>query len=196
MDYKPLTKLQKEKRKGGGRQDQKALDTFLRNSYRTHTALSALADRKANILIRFNSILISILLIFFKEIIEINPAIFLSGFTFLITSLGSLVFATMAARPHVTRLNSSSLKTLETIKQDLFFFGNFVDLPLPRYEQAFQEMMVDRKLIYNNMIRDIYHLGKVLDVKFRYINWSYNIFLAGLTITVIAFIISFFLNYS
>lgn len=180
----------------GGKRDQKALDTFLRNSYRTHTSLSALADRKANILIRFNSILISILLIFFKEIIEINPAIFFSGFIFLFTSLVSLVFATMAARPHVTKLNTSSLRTLKEIKKDIFFFGNFVDLPQSRYEQAFSEMMQSNATIYGNMIRDLYHLGKVLDIKFKYIRWSYNVFLVGLTLTVLAFILSFFFSNS
>ena len=191
MGYKTLDNLYGLKK---GRKNQRALDVFLRNSYRTHTGLSALADRKANILIRFNSILISILLIFFKEIIEMNPSIFISGFIFLFTSLVSLLFATMAARPHVTKLNNSPLKSLNEIKRDIFFFGNFVDLPLPRYEEAFNEMLQDNRVIYGNMIRDIYYLGKILDVKFKYITWSYNVFLVGLTLTVLAFIISFFLS--
>jgi len=173
------------------RSHQRALDVFLRNSYRTHTSLSSLADRKSNILIRFNSILISILLIFFKEILALNPAIFISGITFLITSLISLAFATLAARPHVTEVNSASTDQQE-LKKNLFFFGNFVKADLQKYENAFDEMIKDKELIYGNMIRDIYYLGKVLEIKFKYIRWSYNTFLTGLTLTVLSFLLSFF----
>jgi len=174
-----------------GRKDQKAFDTFLRNSYRTHTSLSALADRKANILIRFNSILISILLVFFREILEINPSILYSILVFLITSLVSLAFATMAARPHVNKYIQPGGSLDKNAQEHLFFYGSFIELPYEQYQAGVKKMMTDHQAIYDTMIRDIYNLGQVLDVKFKYIKWSYNVFLAGLTITVISFLISF-----
>jgi len=176
-----------------GRKAQKAFDTFLRNSYRTHTNLSALADKKANILIRFNSILISILLIFFKEILEIYPSILYSIFVFLITSLVSLAFATMAARPHMNEYIQSGDSLDAHAMEHLFFFGNFIKLPYEKYEAGMMNIMQDHQLIYNTMIRDIYNLGEILDIKFKYIKWSYNVFLVGLTITVISFLFSFLL---
>ena len=176
---------------GEGKRSQRALDNFLRNSYRTHTTLSTLADRKANIMIRFNSILISILIVFFNNIVEINPAALISGIAFLITALISLAFATLAAKPHITKIKKST-GSHSLLKQNIFFFGNFVDFQQTDYENAFSEMMKDVPLIYGNMARDLFHLGKVLNQKFKYLKWSYNIFLIGLTFTVIAFLLSFF----
>ncbi len=176
----------------GTKKANRALGVFLRNSYRTHTALSALADRKANIMIRFNSILISILIVFFKSIFEINPATLISGIVFLTTALFSLAFATFAARPHITRLNKDDLDWQAT-KDNMYFFGSFTELSLADYEKAFDEMAKDPSIIYGNMSRDLYHLGKVLNLKFKYLKWAYDIFLAGLGFTVLAFLFSFFL---
>ena len=168
---------------------QRAMESFLRNSYRTHISLSALADRKSSIMIKFNSILISILIVFFERIIEFNPAALVSAILFLITALISLAFSTLSARPHITRLNKADENWADA-KKNLFFFGNFVGLSLEDYEKAVDSMMKDKPLIYGNMVRDIYHLGKVLDTKFKYLKWSYNFFLLGLIFTVLAFLFS------
>ena len=174
-----------------GRGKQRALDTFLRNSYRTHTSMGALADRKANIMIRFNSILISILIVFFNNIMEINPAALYSGIAFMISALGSLIFATLSARPNATKLYDKKVPWT-TVKDNIFFYGNFINLSKQDYMKAFNLMMQDKKTIYGNMARDLYHLGKILEKKFKFLMWSYNIFLVGLIFTVLAFLFSFF----
>ena len=47
-----------------------------------------------------------------------------------------------------------------------------------------EEVLQDSDLLYGNLVRDLYHLGKVLDKKYRYLTISYNIFMVGLIITV------------
>lgn len=167
----------------------RAVQHFLRNSYRTHIAMSSLADRKANIMIRLNSILISVLLVFFKEIADITPVAMISASIFLLTSLISLAFATASARPEITKLHHGPFRP-EIIKHNIFFFGNYVHLEREQYEEAFEEMMKEKDLVYGNMIRDLFHLGGILDKKFRYLKWSYNTFLVGLILTVSSFLIS------
>ena len=68
------------------------------------------------------------------------------------------------------------------------FFGNFVSLKLEEYENAMDEMFKDSKLMYGNMVRDMYYLGKVLDKKYWYLSISYNIFMVGFVITVLSFL--------
>ncbi len=53
--------------------------------------------------------------------------------------------------------------------------------------------MDDSDFLYDNLIRDIYAQGQILGRKFRLLRSSYNIFMYGTAIVVVAFIISFFL---
>lgn len=90
---------EKKKKKRRDRDRIRALQTYFRNSYRTHINLSGLADRKSNIMVRLNSLLISILLVFFKSIVSYSHAAIVTGVIFLVSALISLIFAALAARP-------------------------------------------------------------------------------------------------
>lgn len=160
--------------------------TYFRVVYRNHINLSAIADNKANIMISVNSILISVLITFlsYRNIAETQPMILLPVIIFLVTGLASLIFAVLSARPKVTQLPG----TAEQPTRGLAFFGNFVKLPLEEFSLAMDKTMQSGTLLYNSMVEDLYHLGKVLDKKYRYLSISYNIFMVGLIITVVLFL--------
>ena len=71
------------------------------------------------------------------------------------------------------------------------FFGNFVSLDLEQYEEAMDDMFRDGELIYGNMVRDLYFLGKVLDQKYKYLAMSYDVFMVGFIVTVISFMFTY-----
>lgn len=171
----------------------RATQTFFRSNYRNHINLSAIADNKANIMISVNSILISVLITFlsYRNIGETNPSVLLPVIIFLVTGLASLIFAVLSARPKVTMLNQSK-QDLHEIKKNIVFFGNFVTLDLDQYEAAMDAMFRDGELMYGNMTRDLYFLGKVLDKKYRYLTISYNIFMVGFIATVGTFLFALF----
>jgi hypothetical protein len=171
----------------------RAAQTFFRAVYRNHINLSAIADNKANIMISVNSILISVLITFlsYRNIAETQPMVLLPVIIFLIVGLASLVFAVLSARPKVTSLNTGGGDP-QARKRNLAFFGNFVTLTLDDFEEAMDEVLSDGSLLYGNMVRDLYHLGKVLDKKYRYLTISYNIFMVGLIVTVALFLFTFF----
>jgi len=52
-------------------------------------------------------------------------------------------------------------------------------------------MFRDSELIYGNMVRDLYFLGKVLDQKYKYLAMSYDVFMVGFVVTVITFMITY-----
>ena len=54
-----------------------------------------------------------------------------------------------------------------------------------------KEMMRDREYLYGSMIKDLYFLGKVLGVKYRYLRICYTVFMYGLIAAILAFIITF-----
>ncbi len=171
----------------------RAAQTFFRAIYRNHINLSAIADNKANIMISVNAIMISVLITFlsYRNIAETQPMILLPVIIFLVAGLASLVFAVLSARPKVTALNAEA-NVGDQSKRNLAFFGNFVSLDLTTYEESMQEVLRDGNLLYGNMVRDLYYLGKVLDQKYRYLSISYNIFMVGLVITVALFLFTLF----
>ncbi len=167
--------------------------TFLRTSYRTHINLSAIADNKAHIMISVNAILISVLISVttYRNMTETNPAVLMPVVIFLVTGLSSLIFAVLAARPKVTSLINDGTP-IDDAKRNLMFFGNFVSLKAERYEELLDEMFKDSDLLYGNMVRDLYNLGKVLDRKYRFLSISYNIFMVGFVATVLLFLVVLF----
>ncbi|MEM6321280.1 MAG: Pycsar system effector family protein [Bacteroidota bacterium] len=173
----------------------RAIQTFFRTNYRNHINLSAIADNKANIMISVNAILLSVMisLLSYRNMAETKPMILMAVIVFFITGLTSLIFAVLSARPKVTALNQKIQDKVATQK-NIIFFGNFVHLSLEQYEEAMDNVFRDGELMYGNMVRDLYHLGKVLDKKYRYLTTSYNIFMVGFVATSVTLLIALLIN--
>lgn len=52
------------------------------------------------------------------------------------------------------------------------------------------EVISNEHLLYSSLIRNLYDQGMVLCRKYRLIKWAYNVFMFGLIISVIAFIVA------
>ncbi len=164
---------------------------YFRIVFHNHINLSAIADQKANIMISVNSILISVLISFltYRNVADTQPMILLPVVIFMVTGLASLIFAVLSARPKVTMLNKNG-QDLGSAGRNIVFFGNFVPLGEENFEVAMDQLFRDSGLMYGNLTRDLYHLGQVLDKKYRYLTASYNIFMLGFAATVICFLVA------
>ena len=190
-----VAKPQRTSSSDDAREAQRMIATFFRSNYRVHINLSAIADNKANIMISVNAILVSVLIsiLSYRNLAEVNPFVMMPAIVFLVSGLISLVCAVLSARPRVTALNGEK-KSVDDIKKNLVFYGNFVNLDLDTYEEGMNELYKDPQLMLSNMTRDMYHLGKVLDKKYRFLSISYNVFMLGFIVTVIMFLVGLFLG--
>ncbi|MGV8094409.1 MAG: Pycsar system effector family protein [Mangrovibacterium sp.] len=176
------------------RSTSRGTESMFRLTASNQIRLSAIADKKANILISINSILISVSAAVmsthplsgvlkrpFPQKELIIPLIILFSF-----SLLSLVFAILSCRP---KLNSEKFteEDLNKHRVNLLFFGNFHRIAYPRYDQAVKEMLQDYDHLYSNMIKDQYFLGKSLYRKYKLLRIAYDIFMYGFIIAAIAF---------
>lgn len=162
---------------------------MFRITSKNHLALSALADNKANIMISVNSIIISIIVALFIQIIEEFPYYLVPTLMLIITCLIAMVFAILATRPNVTH----GIVTKEDIrnkKGNLLYFGNFHEMSFPDYMGGMHEMMKDGTYLYDSMITDIYNLGIVLSKKYILLRKCYNIFMFGFVLSVVSFLIA------
>ncbi|MFV5685577.1 Pycsar system effector family protein [Flavobacterium sp. GB2R13] len=186
-------KLKKEdKKKEKEEKPERGIDTVFRVTLGNHTRLSGIADSKANILLSVNAIIISIALstIIPKLDSPKNAHLVIPTFIMVISSVITIIFAILSTRPKVTR-GIFTKQDIENKKVNLLFFGNFYKMPLQDYEWAMNEMMKDREYIYNSMIKDLYFLGIVLEKKYRLLRIAYNLFMIGIVISVLAFVIAF-----
>jgi hypothetical protein len=169
----------------------RGIQTMLRLASENHLRLSDMADRKANILISVNAIIISVIVSVLVRKFETDPYIVIPTIIFLLSSVITIVMAILATRPKVTG-GTFTKEDITNKKTNLLFFGNFYKATLEDYSWAMSIMMRDPDYLYGSLIKDIYYLAVVLGRKYKLLRLAYNIFMIGIVISVVAFTIAVF----
>jgi len=198
-DEKLKAKLDKKSIENKPKKEGRGIETLYRAVYSYHINLSSIADNKANIMISINTIIISLVITLFG-----------SGYTFsgqdefgsirfvipiavlLVTSLVAVIFAILSSRPNVTTKERYELSKKDS---SILFFGNFAQLQLKEFVGRMKELKEQNEELYDSMTVDIYYLGAVLVKKYRLLSWSYNIFMGGLILCAVGFVIIMLFSY-
>ena len=171
----------------------KGIQTMLRLTSENHLELSGMADGKANILISVNAIIISVILTVLIRKIEVDRHLAIPTFIFLFFSVTTIILAILATRPQVTEGQFSRNDVIQK-KTNLLFFGNFFKTSLDEYKWAMSNLMQDPEYLYSNLVSDIHSLGVVLGRKYALVRKAYNLFMVGIIISVLAFILAIVLH--
>ena len=149
---------------------------LLRTTQQHHAQLSAMADQKASILIGATFVVFTIIL---REGLDqaLSPALLvLAASAFVSASLG-----VMAILP--------SIQTKPGQSPNYLFFGAFSHLSEEEFVAVLMPKLEDFDELAVAMIRDIYQLGMVLQVKkYRYLSYAYRVFFVGLVATFMTFV--------
>ncbi|SCW44066.1 Pycsar system effector family protein [Mucilaginibacter sp. NFR10] len=167
----------------------RGIETMFRISSSNHQRLSDMADNKAHIMITVNSIILSAIISLVLRKLDEHSNLLIPTFMLLSVSLATMIFSILSTRPSIP----PGLFTPEDINKktvNLLFFGNFYRMSYQDYSDGMEKMMEDREFLYGSLIRDNYSQGVVLGKKYRLLRASYNIFMFGLIVSVVAFIIS------
>ena len=167
----------------------RGVETMYRATYRTHVNLSSIADNKANIMLSVNAIILSISAANLFPKLDNNSHLTLPTIILVAVCLASLFYAIQATRPKVTE-GQSSLADIKARRSNLLFFGNFYNMKLEDFHYGMMEMIRDEDFLYSSMTRDLYYLGVVLAQKYTFLRICYNVFLYGIIISVLAFILA------
>ncbi|MDU8023304.1 MAG: DUF5706 domain-containing protein, partial [Neisseria sp.] len=191
----------------------KGVETMFRNAVRSEMELLALAATKANIMISLKGFIVSALMISGAFIFSSSPEFLIPASTFMITAAASIVFALLSASPErigkmqaartwlkdfvrgrsklrdlKTRLSSTETRFFGGSQPNILIYEDRVKLQKDQYWEMMQEIMGDRKQIYEKMSDHLYWLGLLADKQFKYINLSYAVFRWGLLASLAAFI--------
>ena len=164
-----------------------AVDNILRVNHGNQMRLGLMADAKANIMITVASIVFSITIANLD-----NEVMRYTLLTFAVGSFFSLLFAIFAIIPNTDypRVKGSHEIDRESAIFNPLFFGHFAHLDIDEYKEDYAEILSTDDSIYDSMAGDIYGQGKILALKkYKYLKWSYNSFLLGMSSAILAFVV-------
>ena len=164
-----------------------AVDNILRVNHGNQMRLGLMADAKANIMITVTSIVFSVTVANLD-----NEAIRwpLLGFAF--GCFLALLFAIFAIIPNTDypKVKGSNEIDRESPIFNPLFFGHFAHLDIHEYKEDYAKILMTDDSVYDSMAGDIFGQGKILALKkYKYLKWSYNSFLLGMSSAIIIFII-------
>lgn len=165
------------------------IETLLKVTANTDQRLSDMADNKAQILITVNSIIISAIISLVLRKLKDNSFLILPSYLLLTVSLATMILAILSTRPSIPR-GKFSIKDFDDKKANLLFFGNFYRMKLEDFAAGMKIVLHDKEYLYDSLIKDIHTQGVVLGRKYRLLRAAYNVFMFGLIIAIITFIIS------
>ncbi|MCZ4407282.1 DUF5706 domain-containing protein [Cryomorphaceae bacterium 1068] len=196
--YLDTLKAQVKKKKGPKKKDAKktqskgrGVETMFRVTLKNHTALSQIADNKANIMLSINAIIISVVLSSLLPKLDNNAYLLWPSVLLLTVCIVAVIFATISTIPKVTR-NGATPEMVKSRKTNLLFFGNFQGLDLDVYIDGMKDLMEDDDYLYETLMKDLYYLGKVLNKKYRYLRLCYTVFVVGIVLSVLAYMLSLY----
>ena len=176
-----------------GKKVLRGVETLFRVTLRNQMDLIGIADKKSNLILSINTILISIIVGLFSSSGDytnwfvMDKAILLLPLSILIVfSLSSAVLAILAARPTIVR-DTNNKKYSSAL-----FFANYANQTIENYIDQIKEITGSNDEIYKNLTIDMYNLGQVLNKKYKYLYWAYSLFMVG----IIACVVAYFINIS
>jgi hypothetical protein len=159
---------------------------MIRQTRAHHVSLSAMADRKANMMLTIASLMIPLSTGFLYDERSHLAAVTLIGFCVL-----TILMAALAAMPKISTGNKLGVPLdLKKTSSNILFFGTFIHLSYDEYKNAMESMMNDSNAVYETQVREIYTMGQYLaQKKYRFIQFSYLSFIAGVLISSSIYVI-------
>ncbi|WP_152023877.1 Pycsar system effector family protein [Dokdonia sp. PRO95] len=179
IDKEALKQLKKKLAKLEPRSE-RGVETLFRLLSKNQYTLNTMIDTKSNILISINALILSLVLGTVMSQLSTDPHLIYPVVLILITNLSSIAYAIFATRPELIHGDRNA--------RNLMFYGNFQDMEENEYVENITSLMNEGDELYKTIAKDTYHLGKTMDRKFKLLRKSFNIFLVGIILSVVAFL--------
>jgi len=189
----------KEKRKGKKKNKERSLgsargiETMLRSLYLTQLHLTNIVDNKASMMITINGLILSILLASGGTLVQnsdnhlyLAPIIIL-----LISGLTSMVYAVLSARPTHERCCNVKKVPEDFIggRANVLYFMDNSDLSSNDYVSVMSKIIRNGDQVYEAMFAHVHIMSLSLRHKFLLLRTAYSVFIIGLGLCTVAFVI-------
>jgi hypothetical protein len=161
--------------------DARGVQTLFRTLSRNHYNLLKMVDSKASILLTINSIIISILMgaMYIGPAMDVNVGDF-GARTLMKFCFGSMIIALISMLPH--RYRGKSYK--KSSYNGVLYAESFSQLSPEAFRTEMKRVIDSGQSLYDEMIDDLYFLGRSISLKQRFLMFSFFVFLGGLIFMV------------
>jgi hypothetical protein len=178
VNSEELKSLKKKLAKVAPRSE-RGVETLFRLLSKNQYTLNVMIDRKSNILISINAIIMSIVIGTVLNQLDTDPHLIFPAVIMMSTNLISIAFAVFATRPERKHGDRDS--------NNLMFYGNFNDMKESDYVDSITGLMYQGDELYKTIAKDTFYLGKTIDKKFKLLRKSFNVFLMGMILSALSF---------
>lgn len=164
--------------------------SVLRTTLRNNMELTSIADNKANVLLSLNALMLTFLvpltIPYLDRIMALNlgiPLIILA-----LTCLITIYIAVNVLKPG--KFEGQGIKPAGAdYNFSPFFFGNFHNMKKADFLEYSGDVLNDEFLVKSFISNDFYHIGLRLAQKMRMIRTAFNIFILGMSASIIVSLI-------
>ena len=180
IDKEALKALKKKLAKVEPRSERGA-ETLFRLVSKNQYTLNSMIDKKSNILISINALILSIILGTVYGELDSDPHLIYPVILMLLTNIISIAYAIFATRPE--------LKHGKESVNNLLFYGNFNKMVEDEYVEKMTGLMYQGDELYKTIAKDTFYLGKTIDKIFKLLRKSFHVCLGGIIISVVTFML-------
>lgn len=167
----------------------KEIINIIRTTQRNNIELTSIADNKANVLLSLNAVMIAAIV----PMALGNVDLILNKFLYIpLLILAATCFATIYICTQVLKPSR-----FEKFREDEdtdgvfspFFFGNFYEMKPSEYFKYMQSSLAEPDMVKRHLAKDLFFVGRRLGEKMKNIRTAFNIFLAGIFLTLISMVV-------
>jgi len=164
--------------------DERGIQTLFRTLSRNHYTLLEMIDRKANILLSVNSIIITLIIgtVVLKRNNTVLTVETLHSPIMIIFCVLSMIFAVMAISPNQFPWSRKN------VREGKLFHGAIVQYRLDEYQKEIELLLENGKSLYAAITLDIFYLSKQISIKERSIRLSLVTFITGIVLATISYL--------
>ena len=161
--------------------DPRGVQTLFRTLIRNHYNLLKIIDNKASNMLTVNSIIISLMMgVIYMASSDVGDVLELGSKILLNFGMASMAFALFAMVPH----RYIGLRKNPRKSKGSLYASNFSKMSLEEFRLEMNRIIEKGENIYDEMIDDLYYLGKSIALKQKMILVSMIIFFVGLVLSI------------
>lgn len=162
----------------------KSFINLLTTTSRNHYTLNQMVDRKARIILTINIIILSFVVGNVVSGEQLYDFKFAFSLVVSIFCLVSIIYSTLAILPEKISCKITVEELKNGIKNPLYF-GNYLSLSEQDFENTMVEMSENLEFTKRSLLKDIYHIGVILEQKRKNLTNSLLVLAIGMVVSVL-----------
>ena len=154
---------------------------------RSQVALFGLADRRTSTMVHVNAIMLSIVVALLVRRLDVDRYLVVPTLLLLTVNMATIFVSIYSMRSARAKLAQEEARRHDT---NFLVFSNDLPVSLAEYAERMNRLFADRPEFQRRMIEHMYFVRKLLADRARALRITYDVFIYGLALAIIAFAVA------